>query len=271
LDAVSDWVLDWLMQLNCEKCAVVHIGKRNPNSTYTIRKPDGIRVELRKSEGERDLGVRLDNELGFSQHIRAVTSKANSMIGMLKNAFVCRDSELWKKLYVSLIRPHLEYAVSVWNPRLRRDIDVLERVQKRVLRIPHDLREMAGYKERLRSVGLTTLEVRRDRGDLIQAYKLIKGLEQIDNYCIPKSAPSLETNGPSSALRRRNNLVRESFKTKQKNDNYKATTIRHHFFTNRVVPLWNGLPNDVTSAQTLPGFKMNYDAFMTNRLVGRGY
>ena len=88
----------------------------NPNSTYTIRKPDGIRVELRKSEGERDLGVRLDNELGFSQHIRAVTSKANSMIGMLKNAFVCRDSELWKKLYVSLIRPHLEYAVSVWNP-----------------------------------------------------------------------------------------------------------------------------------------------------------
>jgi len=271
LDAVSDWVLDWLMQLNCEKCAVVHIGKRNPNSTYTIRKPDGIRVELRKSEGERDLGVRLDNELGFSQHIRAVTSKANSMIGMLKNAFVCRDSELWKKLYVSLIRPHLEYAVSVWNPRLRRDIDALERVQKRVLRIPHDLREMAGYKERLRSVGLTTLEVRRDRGDLIQAYKLIKGLEQIDNYCIPKSAPSLETNGPSSALRRRNNLVRESFKTKQKNDNYKATTIRHHFFTNRVVPLWNGLPNDVTSAQTLPGFKMNYDAFMTNRLVGRGY
>jgi hypothetical protein len=120
-------------------------------------------------------------------------------------------------------------------------------------------------------LGLTTLEVRRDRGDLIHAYKLINGLEQIDNYCIPKSAPSLETNGPSSALRRRNNLVRESFKTKQKNDNYKATTIRHHFFTNRVVPLWNGLLNDVTSAQTLTGFKMNFDAFITNRLVGRGY
>ena len=271
LDTASDWVIDWLMQLNEEKCMVVHIGKRNPNSTYTIRKPGGARVELQSSEGERDLGVRVDNELGFSQHIRAATSKANSMISMLKNAIVCRDMELWKKLYVSLIRPHLEYAVSVWNPRLRKDIDELERVQKRVLRIPHELREMAGYKERLMAVGLTTLEERRDRGDLIQAYKLIKGLEQVDNHCIPKSALSIETHGPASALRRRNNLVRESFKTKEKNKYCKATTMRHHFFTNRVVPLWNGLPNDVTSAQTLTGFKMNLDAFMKNRSVGLYY
>ena len=130
---------------------------------------------------------------------------------------------------------------------------------------------MTGYKERLMAVGLTTLEERRDRGDLIQAYKLIKGLEQLDNHCIPKSVPSLETHGPVSALRRRNNLVRESFKTKEKNKYCKATTMRHHFFTNRVVPLWNGLPNDVTSAQTLTGFKMNLDAFMKNRSVGLYY
>ena len=96
LDLASDWVIDWLMKQNEEKCIVVHIGKRNPNSTYTIRKPDGARLEIQSSEGERDLGVRVDSELGFSQHIRAATSKANSMIGMLKNAFVCRDMELWK-------------------------------------------------------------------------------------------------------------------------------------------------------------------------------
>ena len=66
---------------------------------------------------------------------------------------------------MSLIRPHLEYAVSVWNPRLRKDIDALERDQKRVLRIPHELQEMAGYKERLMAVGLTMLEGRRDRAE----------------------------------------------------------------------------------------------------------
>ena len=164
-------------------------------------------------------------------------------------------------MYVSLVRPHLEYAVSVWKPRLRRDIDALERVQKRALKIPYELRKLDGYNERLSAVGLTTLEVRRDRGDLIQAYKLIKGLEQVDNHCIPKSAPHLGTNGPASALRGRNNLVRESFRAKDNNQNCRAVTIRHHFLTNRVVPLWNRLPNTVTPAQTLNAFKMNLDAF----------
>ena len=71
IDATSDWVDDWLMQLNDGKCAVVHMGKRNPKAKYTIRKQDGTRVELHCSEGETDLGVTVDNELAFSEHIRA--------------------------------------------------------------------------------------------------------------------------------------------------------------------------------------------------------
>ena len=196
LDTASDWTDDLLMQLNERKCVVVHMGKRNPKAEYTIRKPDGIRVKLQSTKAERDLGVTVDNELSFSEHIRAATAKANSVIGMLKNAFVCRDVDIWKNMYVSLVRPHLEYAVSVWKPRLRRDIDALERVQKRALRIPYELRKLDGYNERLSAVGLTTLEVRRYRGDLIQTYKLIKGLEQVDNHCIPKSTPHLGTSGP---------------------------------------------------------------------------
>jgi len=184
------------------------MGKQNPNTTYTFRKPDGTRVELQSSVGEWDLGVKVDNELAFSEHIRAATAKANNVIGMLKNAFVCRDVDIWIKLYVSLVRPHLEYAVSAWKPRLRRDIEALERVQKRALRIPYELQKLDGYKERLSAVGLTTLEERRDRGDLIQTYKLTKGLEQVDNHCIPKSAPHLGTSGPASALRGKNDLVR---------------------------------------------------------------
>ena len=57
----------------------------------------------------------------------------------------------------------------------------------------YELQKLNNYNERLIAVGLTTLEVRRDRGDLIQTYKLIKGLEQVDNHCIPKIAPHLET------------------------------------------------------------------------------
>ena len=187
------------------------------------------------------------------------------MIGMFKNAFVSRNVEVWMNMYVGMVRPYLEYAVSAWNPHLRRDINALEKVQEGVLRIPYELRQLRGYKERLAAVGLTTLEERRSRGDLIQAYKLINGLEDINEHCIPKKAPCLGGEGPASNLRGRNNLERESFRARDKNDNCKATTIRHHFFSNRVVPLWNQLPNDVTSAPSLTRFKMNLDAFMQSR------
>jgi len=104
LGAASEWVDDWLMQLNDGKCAVVHIRKRNPNNSYMISKPDGTRAELQSSVSERDLGVKVDNELAFNEHIRATTSKANSVIGMLKNTFVCRDVDMWIKLYVLSVR-----------------------------------------------------------------------------------------------------------------------------------------------------------------------
>ena len=90
--------------------------------------------------------------------------------------------------------------------------------KERVLKIPHELHKLSGYKERLSAVGLTTLEERRDRGDLIQAYKLINGLEIVSDQCLPKRAHYLKTDGPASALRKRNNLERESFKAKMKND-----------------------------------------------------
>ena len=83
---------------------------------------------------------------------------------------------------MSLVRPHLEYEASVWNPYLRKDINTLGTVQERALRIPYELRNLSGYNERLAVVGLTTLKERRDRGDLIQAYKLINGLENIDEH-----------------------------------------------------------------------------------------
>ena len=153
--------------------------KRDLNNTYTIRKAEGKRVEIQSSGGEKDLGVKVDHELDFRQQIRSATAKANSMIGMLKNAFVSRNVEVWMNMYVGMVRPYLEYAVSAWNPHLHRDINALEKVQERVLRIPYELRKLRGYKERLAADGLTTLEERRSRGDLIKAYKLINGRVRI--------------------------------------------------------------------------------------------
>ena len=60
--------------------------------------------------------------------------EANRLLGMLKMTFESRDPKLWKELYVSLVRPHLEYAVQAWNPHLQGEIDKIERVQRRAIR-----------------------------------------------------------------------------------------------------------------------------------------
>ena len=94
-----------------------------------------------------------------------------------------------KMFYKSLVRRHLDCCIEAWRPYLKRDKEVLERVQKRATRMIDDCKglnhvEMAAkglsYEERLAMLGLTTLETRRLRADLIEVYKIVKGMDKVD-------------------------------------------------------------------------------------------
>ena len=89
---------------------------------------------------ERDLVVILTPDFKFSAQAAYAASKSNSIVGMLKHTFMSRDVETWVPLYKTYIRPQLEFSVSAWSPFLRRDIATLEKVQRRVTRLPHSLR-----------------------------------------------------------------------------------------------------------------------------------
>ena len=98
---------------------------------------------------------------------------------MLKNTFVSRDPELWKRLYTTYVRPHLEYDVQVWNAYAKKNVATLEKVQRRDTKIPYLLKHLT-YEERLQNLNLTSLEVRRVKGDLIQLYKIESGINKVN-------------------------------------------------------------------------------------------
>src|SRR6218665_2163712 len=102
------------------------------------------------------------------------SKKANSTLGMIKRTIVTRDKDTIVRLYKTLVRPQLEYCIQVWRTYLKQDMEKLEKVQRATKMIQGFIKYLS-YEERLIRCGLTTLEKRRSRGDLIEAYKIITG------------------------------------------------------------------------------------------------
>ncbi len=95
--------------------------------------------------------------------------------------FIRLDIKLLRSLYITFIRPLLEFAVPVWSPMLKGDIDMLERVQHRATRLMASLRKK-NYEKRLQALDLTTLVERRQRGDMIQIFKTFNGIDKMETY-----------------------------------------------------------------------------------------
>ena len=183
------WSHKWLMPFNIDKCKVMHVGRTNQKSKfiYSMLDPDGNRKNLEVTTVERDLGVLVSDDLKARSQVNAAAALANRTLGRLKKLFRSRSLHLWKTLYQAYIRPHLEYAVQVWSPHLSRDIDTLEKVQLRVTKIITTIKHLP-YLERLQKLGITTLEERRVRGDLIQQYKILAHIDEVDFFCIAKTS-----------------------------------------------------------------------------------
>jgi len=97
------------------------------------------------------------------------------MLGLIKRNFVYISRNCFVILYKSLVRSHLEYANCVWYPKRKTDDDKLERVQKRATKLIPELAKKT-YGERLRILNLPTLKYRRYRGNMIELFKMIKGI-----------------------------------------------------------------------------------------------
>ena len=242
LESLISWSNEWLLGFNSNKCKVMHIGKRNPNYEYTM---NGVLLQSVKEE--KDLGVLVTSDLSFSKYISSAAAKANRILGIIKRSFLHMSKEAFLVLYKTYVRPHLEYCVQVWSPYLQRDKDVIEKVQRRATKIVPELRNLS-YEERLVQLKLTTLENRRVRGDLIEVFKFVKGIENvsIDVFFQHRLYQGLRGHPYTLELNRCH------------------YNMRKFFFSNRVVTLWNSLPLHVVSSPDVLNFKINYDRHYYN-------
>ncbi|CAM5122732.1 unnamed protein product [Eretmochelys imbricata] len=194
LKKLSDWATKWRMKFNVDKCKVMHIGKNNANYTYNM-----MGTNLATTNQERDLGVIMDSSLKMSMQGAAAVKKANGMLGIIKKGIENKMENILLPLYKSKVRPHLEYCIQMWSPHLKKDILALEKVQKRATKMIRGM-EWVPYEERLKRLGLFSLEKRRLRGDMTEVYKIMSGVERVNKEKLFTCSHYIRTRGSPNEI-----------------------------------------------------------------------
>ena len=218
----------------------LHTGHRNLNVNYKM----GDTV-LGTTVKEKDLGVTISADMKVSEQCGIAASKGNQILGLIRRNITYKGKKLIIPLYKAIVRPHLEYCIQAWRPYCKKDIDTLERIQRRATKMIPELRDLS-YEERLKECGLTTLETRRLRGDQIEVFKILNGYENIDRNMFFSLKKDSRTRGHEVKL----------VKDQSRLD------IRKHSFSQRTINEWNKLSTDCVTASSVNMFKNKVDTYL---------
>ena len=134
---------------------------------------------------EKYVGVSMNANMKVSEQCRIAASKGNQVLGMIRRNITYKENSLIIPLYKAIVRPHLECCIQAWSPCPRKDIYMLEKIQRRATKLIPGQRDLI-YEERLKECRLTTLETRRVRGDQLEVFNILNGYENIDSNIFSK-------------------------------------------------------------------------------------
>ena len=240
LDRLVKWSEKWQMLFNFGKCKCLHTGHGNLNVNYKMG--DTVMGTTIK---EKDLGVTISADMKVSEQCGIAASKGNQILGLIRRNITYKGKNLIIPLYKAIVRPHLEYCIQAWRPYRKKDIDTLERIQRRATKMIPELRDLS-YEERLKQCGLTTLETRRLRGDQIEVFKILNGYENIDRNMFFSLKKDSRTRGHEVKL------VKDQCRL----------DIRKHSFSQRTINEWNKLSTDCVTASSVNMFKNKVDTYL---------
>ena len=222
----------------------MHVGNSPIVRAYKLCDDLGECVQLDEGDHEKDLGIWFTSDLKPSLHCCKAAASAMRVLSMIRRSFVNISKKLFVFLYTTYVRPHLEYCAPIWSPYLVRDIEVLEKVQKRATKLVKGYEKLP-YEQRLKSLGIYTLFCRHQRGDLIEVFKILNRYYDIKPTQFFKPSDVTSTRGHCMKLSKSHARLR----------------IHSSFFTQRVIGSWNSLLDNVVEANTIGSFKSKLDEY----------
>jgi hypothetical protein len=235
LDILCVWADKWGMSFNVAKCKIMHVGRNNPGYAYFM---NGTQVGT--TDEERDIGVVISKSLKPASQCNIAAGRATTVLNQIKRNFHYRDRHTFVRLYKQYVRPHLEFAGPAWAPWLKGDIEVLEKVQEKAVKMVSGLKSKE-YADRCAELGLETLEQRRQNQDMGLVYKLLSSEEENNLFTLADRPGAVRT--------------RQTAGTKSLVAKFARTDQRKFSFSVRTVEKWNGLPETSKQAATQDGFK----------------
>ena len=254
IDNLTEWAETWDMAFNVKKCKILHVGYNNPGYNYFMNG-----TQIVSATEEKDLGVVVEASMKPGKQCAQAAKNGNFALGQIQRAFHYQKKANLVPLFKTFIRPKLEFAAAAWNPWTEQDKKQLERVQGRMIRMLSDVRGTT-YEEKLKDVGLTTLEERRKRGDAIETFKTLKGMNRVNKE------KWFTREAEDSRATRRNTEVTEEGERRRSDMlvvEKARLEIRKNFFNIRAAKAWNEIPEEVKNQGSINAFKNAYDKWLT--------